>query len=54
MKKKLTTKTEVKYTPSENKKEIERKKLIQEKRTKTINVNKRKEFIDSIYKKYEV
>lgn len=54
MKKKLTTKSETKYTPSQNKKEIEKKKQTQEKRMKTININKRRDFIESIYKKYEV
>jgi hypothetical protein len=54
MKKKIDIKSKPKFSPSDSKKEAERKKQIQEKRMKTINSNKRKDFIDSIYKKYEV
>lgn len=55
MKRKITQeKKEIKYSPTESKKEAERKKRIQEKRKKTININKRKEFVEMIYKKYEV
>lgn len=53
MKKKIEINKKGKYTPSENKKEIERKKLIQEKRQNTINIKKRSDFIDYLYKKYE-
>lgn len=54
MKRKLENKKRAKFTPSENKKEMERKKLIQEKRIKTMNINKRNVFIDSLYKKYDL
>lgn len=53
MKKKIEIKEKGKYTPSQNKKEQERKKMIQEKRMRTINTKKRSDFIDYLYKKYE-
>jgi hypothetical protein len=52
MKKKIATKKKAKYVPTDNKKEAERKKAIQEKRQHTINVKKRSDFIDYLYKKY--
>jgi hypothetical protein len=53
MKKKIQINEKGKYTPSQSKKENERKKLIQEKRKATINIKKRSDFIDYLYKKYE-
>lgn len=53
MKKKIEEKKKAKYTPSENKKEADRKKAIQEKRMRTINMKKRSDYIDYLYKKYE-
>lgn len=49
---KKLTKPKKKTTPSVAKKEAERKRLIQEKRRHTINVKKRSQFIDDLYKKY--
>lgn len=45
--------TKPKRKPAVNKKEAERKRLIQEKRRHTINVKKRNEYIDYLYKKYD-
>lgn len=53
MKKKIQQSKKAKYTPSQGKKDAERKKLIQEKRMRTINMKKRSDFIDYLYKKYE-
>lgn len=53
MKKKIEENKKGKYTPSQGKKEAERKKMIQEKRMRTINMKKRSEFIDYLYKKYD-
>lgn len=53
MKKKIEINKKGKYTPSQNRKDSERKRLIQEKRQQTINIKKRSDFIDYLYKKYE-
>ncbi len=52
-KKKIQVKKKGKYSPSDSRKEQERKKLIQEKRIRTINSKKRSDYIDYLYKKYE-
>ena len=53
MKKKINSTTKkTKYTPGQSRKEAERKRLIQEKRQRTINMKKKSEFIDYLYKKY--
>jgi hypothetical protein len=53
MKKKIEIKKKGKYSPSDSRKEQERKKMIQEKRIRTINMKKRSEYIEYLYKKYE-